>query len=111
MPGQPDISAYLAFWREHQDLIATVYRPGDPKHPGQDWDSLLGHLFEAGIVASRDAFDRDFVNTNRNKADVRPGLEIFRCWPTQEAERLDEGGELVTQLQEAFELTVSSFSA
>lgn len=74
MPGQPDISAYLAFWREHQDLIATVYRPGDPKHPGQDWDSLLGHLFEAGI-ASRDAFDRDFVNTNRNKADVRPGLE------------------------------------
>lgn len=34
MPGQPDISAYLAFWREHQDLIATVYRPGDPKHSG-----------------------------------------------------------------------------
>jgi hypothetical protein len=106
---QTDISMYLTFWRENPDLITTVYRPNDPKHPNHDWDSLLDRLSGADIIASRDAFDRDFVSTNRNKADVRPGLEIYRYWPTQEAERLDESGELVKQLQEAFELTVSTF--
>ncbi len=110
-PEQTDISTYLKYWHEHQDLITTVYRPKDPKHPDHDWDGLLDRLSEAGIIASREAFDRDFVRTNRNKADVRPGFEIYRYWPKQEAERQDESGKLVKDLREAFELTVSTFDA
>jgi hypothetical protein len=108
LPEQTDTSTYLTFWRENQDLITTAYRPEDPKHPDHDWDSLLDRLSGASIIASREAFDRDFVNTNR-EADVRPGLEIFRYWPMEEAERLDESGELVRQLREAYESTVAAF--
>jgi hypothetical protein len=64
---------------------------------------------KGAIIASREAFDQDFVNTNRNKADVRPGFEIYRDWSVGEAEQLDEDGKLVKQLHDAFELAISTF--
>lgn len=110
VPESTEMAAYIDFWREHQDLIATVDRPGSDTNR-LDWDSLLTQLSEAAIIASRDDFDRDFVNRNRPTAEVRPGLEIFRYWPIWDAERLDESGELVKQVREAFELTISTFDA
>jgi hypothetical protein len=111
VPEQTGLSTYLEFWCENQDLAKTVYRPGSQKHPDRNWDDLLVRLSEAGIIASREAFDRDFANTNRNKADVRPGLEIYRHWPLEDAGRLDEEEALVKELGEAFELTLLTFGA
>jgi hypothetical protein len=108
-PPHTDLSEYLEFWHKNQDLIATVYRPGDPKHPDRDWDSLLDRLSDAGIISSREGFDRDFVSKGRNKADVRPGLEIYRYWSLEEAGRLDDDGALVKEIQDAFELSLETF--
>jgi hypothetical protein len=110
VPGQTDIGAYTSFWRENQELIATVYRPEAASGRQRSWDELLDRLLDARVVGSREAFDRDFVQTNRNKADVRPGLEIFREWPIEVASELDETGELRAQLREAFDLTLAAFS-
>jgi hypothetical protein len=49
------------------------------------------------------------VKTNRNKADLRPGTELFRYWPIDDAVQLDEDGRLVKQLKEAFDLTLQTF--
>jgi hypothetical protein len=104
-PKGTDITWYVQFWSRNQDSIATVYQPPHER----DWDVLLDLLLAAKIIAARDAFDRDFVDTNRTKADVRPGLEIARHWPIQEAERLDDDGEFAPQLEEAFKTTLATF--
>ena len=109
VPDRTDLAAYTSFWQKNQDLIATVYRSRSSPDGAKSWDALLDRLLAAGIVASREAFDRDFVDTNRNKADVRPGLEIFRFWPIEKAESLDETGHLVMQIREAFNLTLTTF--
>lgn len=92
VPGQTDVEAYVRFWRDSLDLIETAYRPSAAPEGRRTWDELMDRLLTAGIVASRDAFDRDFTETNRTKADVRPGLEIFREWPLEAAAELDETG-------------------
>jgi hypothetical protein len=99
LPVPPDTSAaeYLAFWREHRDLPTTVYRDREP-----NWDDFLSKLSDEGIIASREAFDHDFVRTGRNKADVRPGLELSRVWSIAEATDLDDRAELKGDVREAF---------
>ena len=111
VPDQTDTVAYAHFWRDNVGLIETVYRPGTAPEGRRTWEELLEILLAAGIVASRDAFDRDFVETNRNKADLRPGLEIFREWPLEAAAELDEAGTLRAQLAAAYERTLAVFSA
>ncbi len=108
-PGQTDVEAYVRFWRDSLDLIETAYRPSAAPEGRRTWDELMDRLLTAGIVASRDAFDRDFTETNRTKADVRPGLEIFREWPLEAAAELDETGALRAQLAEAYERTLAVF--
>jgi hypothetical protein len=111
VPGQTDLAAYVAFWRANQDLISTVYRPETVSGGQRSWDELLGRLQDAGIVEDRKAFDRDFTGTNRNKADVRPGLEVFREWPVETAAALDETGELRREVEEAFTATLATFGS
>jgi hypothetical protein len=109
VPHQTDVHAYVRFWRDNVGLIETVYRPHTAPEDRRTWDELMESLLTAGIVASRDAFDRDFVETNRNKADVRPGLEIFREWSLEAAAELDEAGTLRTQLAEAYARMLAVF--
>ena len=109
VPDRTGARAYAHFWRDEVGLIETVYRPGAAPQGRRTWDELLERLLAAGIIASRDAFDRDFTETNRNKADVRPGLEIFREWPLEAAAELDEAGALRPQLAEAYEQTLLAF--
>jgi hypothetical protein len=105
MPSSTSIDQYFDFWRDHTELIRTVYEP--PKQP--DWDSLLDRLEESGIISSREAFDGDFVRTNRTKADVRPGIELSRSWTLEEAAELDDRGELVAQVRGAFGQALETF--
>jgi hypothetical protein len=109
VPGQTNLAAYTSFWRANADLISTVYRPERVTRDQRSWDLLLDRLGAAQIIATREAFDRDFVETNRNKADVRPGLEIFREWPIEAAAELDETDMLRVELQEAFVATLAKF--
>jgi hypothetical protein len=109
VPAPTDLTAYAAFWQQNENLIATFYRPGTEGDGRRTWDQLLDRLLAAGIVSSREAFDRDFVETNRNKADVRPGLEIFRHWPLEVAAELDDTAELRVQLADAFDRTLGVF--
>lgn len=109
VPQQTDVRAYAHFWRDNVGLLETVYRPDVAPEGRRTWEELVESLLTAGIVASRDAFDRDFVETNRNKADVRPGLEIFREWPLEAAAELDEARALRAQLAEAYERTLAVF--
>ena len=104
-PSATSIEQYLAFWQHNPQLIGTVYEP--PKQP--DWNRLLERLEEAEIIASRDPFDQDFVNTGRTKADVRPGIEISRWWALDEAAELDDRGELVGRVRDAFERVLEAF--
>jgi hypothetical protein len=109
VPDGTGVEAYAKFWRGHVDLIETVYRPEATREGRRTWDELLETLLAAGITTSRDAFDRDFVETNRNKADVRPGLEVFRQWPLETATDLDDAGALRAQIAEAYEQTLAAF--
>lgn len=99
------VADYVRFWRDNLDCTATVYRP--PQEP--DWDSLLSKLAEAGIVASREDFDQDFVETGRNKADVRPGVRLDRTWPLERAIGLDDAGKLVDEISDAFGAAMQCF--
>jgi hypothetical protein len=110
VPAVTDVRAYAHFWRDHPELIGMFYRPGTEKPGQRTWDELLDTLLAAGIVDSREAFDRDFVNTNRNRADVRPGLEIFAEWPLDRATELDETGALGEQLAAAYARTLAAFA-
>lgn len=109
VPDGTGLAAYVDFWRDNLDLIATLYRPGTEKEGQRSWDELLDALLAGGIAGSTEAFDRDFVETNRNKADVRPGLEIFRVWPLDVAGELDETGELRAQLADACMRVLAAF--
>jgi hypothetical protein len=109
VPDQTYLAAYAVFWRKNEDLISTVYRPETADEHQRSWDELLDRLLEARIITDREGFDRDFVETNRNKADVRPGLEIYREWPIDLAAELDETGVLALDLREAFEITLAAF--
>lgn len=104
-----NVSAYTHFWQANRGLIETVYRPGTTLDGRRTWDEFLEALLTAGIIGSREPFDRDFVETNRNKADVRPGLEIFREWSLEAATELDETAALRAQLQQAYEQTLTVF--
>ncbi len=107
MPSSTSMEQYLRFWRDHIELIGTVYEP--PKQP--DWSGLLERLEESEIISSREAFDRDFVLTGRTKADVRPGIELYRWWALDEAIELDDRGELVGQVRAAFDRVLETFDS
>lgn len=107
VPDSTSSADYLAYWRDHMDRIMTVYRPPSDR----DWDTLLKDLSWAGVIADREAFDRDFTQTKRTKADVRPGLRLNRVWGLHEAQQLDEDGQLVTQLRDAYQSVLGCFSA
>jgi hypothetical protein len=66
VPEQTDISVYLAFWHENQDLIGTVYRPEDEKHPDQDWEVLLNRLSEDAIISFSALLDRNISPTGQS---------------------------------------------
>jgi hypothetical protein len=106
VPDGTSIGQYFAFWREHPELIGTVYEP--PRQP--DWNELLQTLEAAQIIASREPFERDYVNTGRTKADVRPGIELYRWWDLNEATKLDELGGLVGEVRGAFERVLETFA-
>jgi hypothetical protein len=110
VPAATGVFAYAHFWRDHPELIGMFYRPGTEKPRQRTWDELLDTLLAAGIVDSREAFDRDYSNTNRNRADVRPGLEIFAEWPLDRATELDETAALREQLAQAYEQTLTAFA-
>lgn len=93
------VDAYIEFWSTHQDRISTVYRP--PHNRG--WDELLALLERAGIIDDRRSFEKDFVKTNRNRADVRPGLQLYRVWDLEDATQLDDEGRLVGAVRAAYE--------
>jgi hypothetical protein len=95
---------YVNYWRENLDLPSTVYRDRDPH-----WDDLLTQLLDAGIIDSRQPFDKDFTKTGRNKADVRPGLRLERVWDIDEATTLDEQDALVDQIKQAFAEALACF--
>jgi hypothetical protein len=98
---------YIVFWQGNTDLIGTVYRPGTHAN---DWDSLLEELLEQGVISSREPFDRDFTQTNRTKADVRPGFQIFRMWSMEEATALDDTDALLAQVRYAYEEATQAIS-
>ncbi|MGN6557060.1 MAG: hypothetical protein ACTHLH_03510, partial [Solirubrobacterales bacterium] len=106
LPSDTSIEQYIAFWRDNVDLIATVYEP--PRQP--DWDNLLDKLEDERIASSRQPFEKDFMQTGRSKADVRPGVELYRSWPIEEAIDLDDRGELVGQVRDAFDLALKTFA-
>lgn len=105
-PTAPETSFadYVAYWRDNLDLTATAYREREPR-----WDDLLTRLLDAGVVDSRQPFDKEFTNTGRNKADVRPGVRLERVWDLDEATALDEDGRLSEQIEEAFAEALSCF--
>lgn len=105
VPEKTSTADYVRFWRDNVECTATVYRP--PQEP--DWDSLLGKLAEADIIASRDDFNEDFVETGRNKADVRPGVRLDRAWPLERAIELDDADELVGEVSGAFGAAMRCF--
>lgn len=111
VPAQTDVAVYAHFWCDHPALIATTYEPGTEKPGQRTWDELIEALSEAAIIDSRESFDRDFVNTNRTRADIRPGLEIFAEWPLERAVELDETGALHLQVADAYARTLAAFGA
>ncbi len=96
---------YVNFWQANSELIGTVYRPGT--HPN-DWDSLLGQLKKKGVVGSRRPFDKDFTDTNRTKADVRPGFQFFHKWSIEEATALDDTPALLEQIRGAYQRALAA---
>ena len=99
------VDAYMEFWRTHQDRIRMVYRP--PRD--HSWDELLDLLESNGIIGDRTSFEKDFIKTGRNQADVRPGLMLYRVWDLEEATHLDDEQELVGDVRAAYEQALKAF--
>jgi hypothetical protein len=47
-------------------------------------------------------FDKEFTETKRNYANVRPGLRLYRDWPLAEAIELDETPALCEEVKDAY---------
>lgn len=83
------ITEYLSYWQANISDTMQVNRA--------DWEEYWGRLEKAEIVEAADhkAFDRDFIQTERNSATPRPGLQCSFGWCLDEAERLDAKGQFV----------------
>lgn len=83
------VDAYCAYW---------VGRIADTREIARsDWDTYWAELETDRIVESsgKDAFDREFTASQRQKAQPRPGLFCEYSWPLSEATRLDDRNMLV----------------
>jgi hypothetical protein len=88
------VDAYCAYWVEH---IADTR-----ELPRSDWDSYWARLEADGIVeaSGKEAFEREFTASNRQKAHPRPGLFCRFSWPLAEAARMDDRDLLVKAVRD-----------
>ena len=87
------VEEYCAYW---VDQIA------DTRELARfDWDSYWAKLASDRIVesSSKEAFDREFTASQRQKAHPRPGLFCEYNWLLSEATRMDDRGMLVTTVR------------
>ena len=84
-----DVDKYCAYWVDHIAETREVARP--------DWDAYWSQLESAHIVdaSDKEAFDREFTASQRQKAQPRPGLFCEFNWSLTEATRLDDRGQLI----------------
>lgn len=88
------VNEYCAYWVNRIAETRELAR--------SEWDSYWIRLAADRIVESsaKEAFDREFTATQRQKAHPRPGLFCEYSWPLFEATRLDDRGVLVTTVRD-----------
>jgi hypothetical protein len=83
------VDDYCAYW---------IDRIADTRELGRsDWDPYWARLEADRIVerSGKEAFDREFTASQRQKASPRPGLFCEYSWPLSEATRMDDRHKLV----------------
>lgn len=88
------VDEYCAYWVKGIASTRELSR--------SDWDSYWSELEAVRIVDSsaREAFDREFTASQRQKAHPRPGLFCQYAWPLPEAARLDDREMLVDAVRD-----------
>lgn len=87
------VDAYCAYW---VDRIS-----GTRELPRSDWERYWATLEADGIVlpSDKEAFDREFTGSQRQKTSPRPGLFCEYRWSLSEATHLDSRGILVEKVR------------
>jgi hypothetical protein len=88
------VGEYCAYWVECIADTRELAR--------SDWDSYWAKLEAARIVDSsaKEAFDREFTASQRQKAHPRPGLFCEYSWTLPEAARMDDREMLVEAVRD-----------
>ena len=88
------VDDYCAYWIERIGTTGEVSRT--------DWNNYWFRLETDLIVepAGREEFDKEFTQTNRSKANPRPGLRCVYAWPMERARVLDNRGKLIGEVRD-----------
>jgi hypothetical protein len=91
--GQIGPKQYVEYWLQHIEHTQAVRRA--------DWSAYWSNLEAVGIVLpqDRDAFDQAFTRTKISLATPRPGLELGWTWTAEDAQQLDDGGQLLVAIR------------
>lgn len=83
------VEHYCEYWVKHIDGSRELSR--------SEWNSYLSNLQVNQILdeSGKDAFEQEFMGSQRQKASPRPGLFCEFTWPVAEAARLDARGTFV----------------
>lgn len=92
-PSPCSLEEYCHYWIEKIATTRSVERV--------DWPAYLDTLEQARILDAqgRQAFDQTFTASQRQTAQPRPGLCCEFSWPLADAVRLDDRGQLVTEVR------------
>jgi hypothetical protein len=95
-----DVDSYLDLWAEEIRRARAVDR--------HEWDRYFQWLIDKRIAKPEDRreFDRHFTFTKRKKATPRPGIEVARCWPIDEAKGLARTGKFAREVGAAHDRIV-----
>lgn len=77
------VDDYVAYWLKNIGASRELAR--------SEWDSYLASLQRSAILdaSGKEAFEKEFLGSQRQKASPRPGLFCEFTWPLAEAARLD----------------------
>jgi len=90
---QMSVVEYVDYWVKHQGDLQQVSR--------ERFASFFDHLVNEGLAVPEDRseFERRFLNTERQRLNVCPGLGVSRQWTLEEAAELDDAGRFVNAVR------------
>jgi hypothetical protein len=99
------VESYCDFWMKSIGTTQELSR--------SEWKEYWAKLERAKIVTAeqKEEFDKHFTNTQRQKAQPRPGLRCEFQWPVAEAQRLDAQGKFVKKVRERLNQILKALNA